>query len=81
MSVDNIFPIKTLCELAVANETRVLDRPGPKPNKPFPHQNDAIYIYIYIYMFASVNRRTTHKRTDAVSSPILLTHLVILRLS
>ena len=25
----------------IAIETRVLDRPGPKPNKPFPHQNVA----------------------------------------
>ena len=29
MSVDNIFPIKTLKGLSVAMETRVLDRPGP----------------------------------------------------
>ena len=41
MSVDNIFPIKTLAELSVAMETRVLDRPGPKPNKHFLQENDA----------------------------------------
>ena len=31
-----VFPMVTLCELSVAMETRVLIRPGPKPNAIFP---------------------------------------------
>ena len=31
-----IFPIVSLWELSVAMETRVLIRPGPKPNATFP---------------------------------------------
>ena len=31
-----VFPIVSLWELSVAMETRVLIRPGPKPNKTFP---------------------------------------------
>ena len=64
MSVDKFFLIKTLWELFVAMETGVLDRPGPKPNKAFPHQNDATdkillqLLVAEIYMFESVNRRT-----------------------
>ena len=30
-----VFPIVSLWELSVAMETRVLIRPGPKPNKTF----------------------------------------------
>ena len=36
-----VFPIVSLWELSVAMETRVLIRPGPKPNATFPHPNDA----------------------------------------
>ena len=35
-SGDNVFSIKTLCELSVAMETRVLIRSGPKPDLAFP---------------------------------------------
>ena len=31
-----VFPIVSLWELSVAMETRVLIRPGPKPNTTFP---------------------------------------------
>ena len=31
-----VFPIASLWELSVAMETRVLIRPGPKPNTTFP---------------------------------------------
>ena len=31
-----VFPIVSLWELSVAMETRVLIRPGPKPNATFP---------------------------------------------
>ena len=31
-----VFPIVSLWELSVAMETRVLVRPGPKPNTTFP---------------------------------------------
>ena len=31
-----VFPIVSLWELSVAMETRVLIRPGPKPNVTFP---------------------------------------------
>ena len=31
-----VFPIVSLWELSVAIETRVLIRPGPKPNTTFP---------------------------------------------
>ena len=31
-----VFPIVSLWELSVAVETRVLIRPGPKPNTTFP---------------------------------------------
>ena len=32
----HVFPIVSLWELSVAMETRVLIRPGPKPNATFP---------------------------------------------
>ena len=38
---DAVFPIITLWELSVGMETRVLIRPGSKPNAGFPHPNDA----------------------------------------
>ena len=31
-----VFPIVSQWELSVAMETKVLIRPGPKPNAPFP---------------------------------------------
>ena len=31
-----VFPIVSLWELSIAMETRVLIRPGPKPNTTFP---------------------------------------------
>ena len=37
-----VFPIVSLWELSVAMETRVLIRPDPKPNTPFPLLNDAL---------------------------------------
>ena len=37
-----VFPIVSLWELSVAMETRVLIRPGPKPNTIFPLLNDAL---------------------------------------
>ena len=33
---EDVFPIVSLWELSVAMETRVLIRPGPKPNTTFP---------------------------------------------
>ena len=36
------FPIVSLWELSVAMETRVLIRPGPKPNTTFPLLNNAL---------------------------------------
>ena len=80
------FSIVSLWELSVAMETRVLIRPGQKPNTTFPLLNDALdkiwsRLALLSYRYSSLKMWTdarTHGRTDGrrldfytISSPCM----------